>query len=98
MLRQEFLDVNGEISYGGLSSKEFMQFHGEALYIPEEDLHFPTLTVEQTLDFALRMKTPGRNFTGSSRSEVREQVKQVLLKMFGLQKAAKTVRKCFETF
>lgn len=83
--------MNGEISYGGFSPKKFKQFLGEAIYIPEEDLHYPTLTVEQTLDFALRMKTPGKDFTGHSREAVRLKVRQVLLKMFGLQKCAKTV-------
>lgn len=29
-------------------------------YVPEEDDHFPTLTVRQTLEFALQSKTPKR--------------------------------------
>lgn len=29
-------------------------------YVPEEDVHFPTLTVKQTLEFALQSKTPKR--------------------------------------
>lgn len=89
--RTNFLKVEGEISYGGFSSKKFDEFHGEAIYIPEEDLHYPTLTVEQTLDFALRMKTPGEEFTGNSRDDVRKQVRQALLKIFALERVAKSV-------
>lgn len=29
-------------------------------YVPEDDVHFPTLTVRQTLEFALQSKTPKR--------------------------------------
>ena len=48
----------GTLKYSGLSSKEIARkYRGEVAYIPEEDDHFPTLTVRQTLEFALQAKT-----------------------------------------
>ena len=35
-------------------------YRGEVAYVPEEDDHFPTLTVRQTLEFALQSKTTKR--------------------------------------
>ncbi len=34
------------------------QFRGDVIYCPEEDVHFPTLTVQETLDFAAKTRTP----------------------------------------
>lgn len=56
-----FLGVTGSLNYSGLSPKEISKnYRGEVAYVPEEDDHFPTLTVRQTLEFALQSKTPKR--------------------------------------
>lgn len=60
--RGTFVDVKGEVCYGGLSATEFEDFRGEAIYTLEEDCHNPFLTVRETLDFALRCKTPGNRY------------------------------------
>lgn len=53
--------MTGSINYSGLDSAEVSKhYRGEVAYIPEEDVHFPTLTVRQTLEFALQAKTPKR--------------------------------------
>jgi ATP-binding cassette subfamily G (WHITE) protein 2 (SNQ2) len=53
--------VTGSIDYSGLSPGEVRtQYHGAVAYVPEDDVHFPTLTVRQTLEFALQSKTPKR--------------------------------------
>jgi ABC-type multidrug transport system ATPase subunit len=36
-----------------------MEFRGEAIYTPEEDCHNPFLTLRETLELALKCKTPG---------------------------------------
>lgn len=49
------------MDYSGLSTDEISKhYSGEVAYIPEEDVHHPTLTVRQTIDFALESKTPKR--------------------------------------
>ncbi|KAL4893646.1 ABC-2 type transporter-domain-containing protein [Aspergillus ambiguus] len=56
-----FLGVTGSIDYSGLSPDEVKKrYRGQVTYIPEDDVHFPTLNVRQTLEFALHSKTPKR--------------------------------------
>ncbi|KAJ5772773.1 hypothetical protein N7457_007669 [Penicillium paradoxum] len=56
-----YLGVTGSIDYSGLSPEEVRKhYRGAVAYIPEDDVHFPTLTVRQTLEFALQSKTPKR--------------------------------------
>ncbi|KAJ5972824.1 CDR ABC transporter [Penicillium vulpinum] len=77
--RGAFAGVDGEVSYGGLSSKDQNKhFRGEVNYNPEDDQHFPSLTVWQTLKFSLINKT---------RKHDRESIPIIidaLLKMFGI--------------
>ncbi|CAL5869958.1 uncharacterized protein PFLUO_LOCUS4191 [Penicillium psychrofluorescens] len=56
-----FLGVTGSIDYSGLSQEEVQKhYRGAVAYVPEDDVHFPTLNVRQTLEFALQSKTPKR--------------------------------------
>lgn len=77
--RGSFAGVNGEVSYGGISAEEqHRRFRGEVNYNPEDDQHFPTLTVWQTLYFSLMNKT---------RKKDRQSIPIIvdaLLKMFGI--------------
>ena len=51
-----------------------------------DDIHLPTLTVGQTLEFALSTKTPGSKgrLPGLSRSEFNASVKDMLLRMLNI--------------
>lgn len=56
-----FLGVTGSLDYSGLTPSEISEkYRGEVAYIPEDDIHFPTLTVRQTIEFALQCKAPRR--------------------------------------
>ncbi|KAE8444259.1 hypothetical protein EG329_000759 [Mollisiaceae sp. DMI_Dod_QoI] len=56
--RGDFAGVEGEVSYGGIpAAEQAKHYKGEVNYNEEDDQHFPTLTVEQTLDFSLLNKT-----------------------------------------
>ncbi|KKZ68105.1 hypothetical protein EMCG_06215 [[Emmonsia] crescens] len=84
--RSSFAAVLGDVSYGGISAEEQdKQFRGEVNYNPEDDQHFPTLTVEQTLRFALMNKTKKRD------QESIPIVIDGLLKMFGISHTKNTV-------
>lgn len=53
--------MTGSIDYSGLAPKEISKHYcGEVAYIPEDDVHNPTLTVRQTIEFALESRTPKR--------------------------------------
>lgn len=54
-----FTDVDGEISYDGIPQKEMIKhFKGDIIYNGEMDVHFPHLTVSQTLEMAIACKEP----------------------------------------
>jgi ABC-type multidrug transport system ATPase subunit len=55
-----------------------------------DDLHFPTLTVEQTIKFAARMRAP-RDRLGSSREEYVNDMTNTLLSLFGLDEVRHTL-------
>lgn len=55
--RGGYIAVEGEVNYGGIHATEMRKrFPGEVVYNQEDDVHQSTLTVAQTLDFALRTK------------------------------------------
>ncbi|PKY06821.1 pleiotropic drug resistance protein, ABC superfamily [Aspergillus campestris IBT 28561] len=77
--RGAFAAVEGDVNYGGLSADEqFKRFRGEVNYNPEDDQHFPNLTVWQTLKFSLINKTKKHD-----RASI-PVIIDALLKMFGI--------------
>ena len=89
--RYGYTSVTGDVLYGPWTAKEFEQYRGEAAYNQEDDIHHPTLTVEQTLDFALEMKVPGKRPAGVSKQQFKESVITTLLKMFNIEHTRKTI-------
>ncbi|KAF4763736.1 hypothetical protein HAV15_000455 [Penicillium sp. str.  len=87
-----YTGVDGEVLYGPFDADSFSKrFRGEAVYNQEDDIHQPTLTVKQTLGFALDTKTPGKRPFGVSKAEFKEKVTNLLLKMFNIEHTANTV-------
>ncbi|KAK2781853.1 hypothetical protein FQN53_000280 [Emmonsiellopsis sp. PD_33] len=77
--RSSFVDVLGEVKYGGIGAEyQDKHFRGEVNYNPEDDQHFPSLTVEQTLRFSLMNKTKKKD------NETIPIVVNALMKMFGI--------------
>lgn len=89
--RYGYTNISGEVLYGPYTAEEFNQYRGEAVYNAEDDLHHATLTVEQTLGFALDTKTPKKLPAGVTRSAFKEQVITMLLKMFNIEHTRHTV-------
>lgn len=56
-----------------------------------DDVHHPTLTVGQTLGFALDTKTPGKRPPGMSKAEFKDRVVKLLLKMFNIEHTINTI-------
>jgi ATP-binding cassette, subfamily G (WHITE), member 2, SNQ2 len=59
--------------------------------ILSDDIHIPTLTVEQTLEFALSTKTPGKRVPGMTGKEFNKEVLETLLKMLNITHTKKTM-------
>ncbi|KAH8927386.1 hypothetical protein BT69DRAFT_1347368 [Atractiella rhizophila] len=88
--RVGYLSVEGDVTYGGLAAENFGRhgrYEGEVVYCPEDEIHLPTLTVQQTLEFALKNKTPPHQLRladEKSRAAFRTKVVEYLLKMLGI--------------
>ncbi|KAF2402846.1 ATP-binding cassette transporter ABC2 [Trichodelitschia bisporula] len=90
--RFEFAGVDGEVFYGRFDAKTFgKRYRGEAVYNGEDDVHYPTLSVSQTLAFALETKIPGKKIAGLSRRAFRERIVDMLLKMFNMEHTRNTM-------
>lgn len=84
--RDGFAQVEGNVHYGGIDAAEVAKrYRGEVSYVPSDDNHFPTLTVEQTLKFALDNKTQKR-----AKDEI-ELYLDAFVKMFGIAHTRRTL-------
>ncbi|KAL6706222.1 ATP-binding cassette transporter snq2 [Coniothyrium glycines] len=90
--RYGYTKVDGKVLYGPFQSDFFeKRYRGEAVYCEEDENHHPTLTVGQTLDFALETKVPGKRPAGLSRQEFKEKVISLMLKMFNIEHTRNTI-------
>jgi ABC-type multidrug transport system ATPase subunit len=65
-------------------------FRGEVVYQAEEDVHFPHLTVGQTLQFAALARTPQTRLPGVSRKLYATHLKNVVMAVFGISHTVNT--------
>ncbi|QBM88980.1 ATP-binding cassette, subfamily G (WHITE), member 2, SNQ2 [Metschnikowia aff. pulcherrima] len=80
-----YTGLEGEIVYDGIERQEMWKhFSSDLIYNPELDVHFPHLTVKQTLDFALACKTPNKRVNGKSVQEHIDYNRDLLATVFGL--------------
>ncbi|KAI2830529.1 hypothetical protein CBS147343_10393 [Aspergillus niger] len=56
--REAFDEVVGETRYGSMDHKQAKKYRQQIMFNNEDDVHFPTLTVNRTMKFALRNKVP----------------------------------------
>ena len=91
--RYGYEDIKGEVTYGGEDAKTMgKHYRGEILYNPEDDLHYATLSVENTLQFALKTRTPGKasRNEGETRSQYVAEFLRVVLKLFWIEHTMNT--------
>ncbi|KAF5387203.1 hypothetical protein D9757_006886 [Collybiopsis confluens] len=87
---EEYYSVSGTRSYDSLTPEEIREsFRGDVQYCPEDDVHFPSLTVEDTLRFAAKTRAPQIR-TGETREEYVSAATEVLMTIFGLKHARRT--------
>ncbi|KAI0030129.1 ABC-2 type transporter-domain-containing protein [Vararia minispora EC-137] len=73
------------INYQGIPFKMMHKnFRGEVIYNAEVDVHFPNLTVGQTLSFAAAARTPRTRLPGVSREQWADHLRDVVMAVFGL--------------
>ncbi|KAJ1927065.1 ATP-binding cassette transporter snq2 [Tieghemiomyces parasiticus] len=89
--RKTYKEVRGDVTYGGIAADEFAKhYRGEVVYNQEDDHHHPTYTVRETINFALKSRTMSRHVV-DDRDKLREEVLDLLIRMFGLQRCADTI-------
>ncbi|KAK7963947.1 ABC transporter G family member 11 [Apiospora saccharicola] len=89
--RYGYTAVNGEVLYGPFTAEEFDKYRGESVYCQEDEVHHATLTVEQTLGFAIDVKTPKKLPAGVDKAKFKADVITMLLKMFNIEHTRNTV-------
>ncbi|KAF2449373.1 hypothetical protein P171DRAFT_460670 [Karstenula rhodostoma CBS 690.94] len=81
-------EITGDVEYGGTDAEEMRKkFRSEVLYNPEDDFHYATLKVKDTLRFALKTKTPGKasRNEGESRKHYVNEFLRVVSKLFWIE-------------
>ncbi|KAG8216186.1 ABC-2 type transporter-domain-containing protein [Butyriboletus roseoflavus] len=89
--RDEFHAVEGEVCYNSFSPDDIrLHYRGDVQYCPEDDVHFPTLSVEQTIGFAAKTRAPHARAQGLSRKEFWVEITDILMTLFGLRHVRRT--------
>lgn len=84
--RHGYTDVEGDVFYGSMDHKQARTYRGQIVMNTEEELHFPSLTVGQTMDFATRMKIPAHRAKETHNpQEYQKSFKDFLLRSMGIE-------------
>jgi ABC-type multidrug transport system ATPase subunit len=80
-----YLENKSQVNYQGISPEQMhKEFRGEAIYTAEVDVHFPMLSVGQTLEFAAIARAPRYIPGGISRLEYARYQRDVIMAVFGI--------------
>lgn len=86
-----FIDKESQINYQGIPmEKMHHDFRGECIYQAETDVHFPQLSVGQTLKFAAQARAPRNRIPGVSREMYAKHMTDVVMAVFGLSHTVNT--------
>ncbi|KAJ6160946.1 ABC multidrug transporter atrF [Penicillium chermesinum] len=91
--RSGYESIEGDVHYGGTDSETMTKdYRSEVSYNPEDDLHYATLTVRETLLFALKTRTPDQQsrIPGESRKDYQETFLSAIAKLFWIEHALGT--------
>ncbi|KAL6928002.1 ATP-binding cassette multidrug transporter pdr5 [Hanseniaspora valbyensis] len=73
------------LSFDGISSKDIRNhYRGEVVYQAESDIHFPHLTVFETLNNIALLTTPHNRIKGLSREDFAKHMAEATMAMYGL--------------
>lgn len=90
--RGEYHAVEGTVNYDSLTPEDIEKhYRGDVQYCPEDDVHFPTLTVEETIKFAAKLRAPHERMSGYDREKYTDLITNILTTVFGLNHTKQTV-------
>lgn len=80
-----YLGSESKITYQGLTPSEIKKhYRGEIVYNAETDIHFPHLTVWQTLSLAAKFRTPQNRIPQVTREQYANALTEVYMATYGL--------------
>ncbi|KAI1853850.1 hypothetical protein JX265_012681 [Neoarthrinium moseri] len=80
-----YLNEKSYLNYQGISDEEMHTMHrGDAIYTAEIDVHFPMLTVGETLSFASQARCPRELPENVTREQYCEHMRNVVMAMYGI--------------
>ncbi|KAI8628388.1 ABC transporter ABCl1 [Xylariaceae sp. FL1651] len=86
-----YIDDKSYFNYQGIPAKEMHTNHrGEAIYTAEIDVHFPMLTVGETLTFAAQARAPRHLPEGVDKVTYANHLRDVTMAMFGISHTVNT--------
>ncbi|KAH9022163.1 pleiotropic drug resistance ABC transporter [Lactarius pseudohatsudake] len=89
--RAEYHLVEGEVHYDSLTPEYIAKhYRGDVVYTSEDDTHFPTLTVDETIRFAAKMRAPHNRFEGYPRSYYVKNITDITETTLGLRHVKNT--------
>ncbi|KAJ5717802.1 hypothetical protein N7488_003448 [Penicillium malachiteum] len=91
--RYGYESIEGDVKYGATDSETMAKsYRSEVSYNPEDDLHYATLTVRDTLLFALKTRTPDQpsRIPGETRKEYQQTFLSAIAKLFWIEHAMGT--------
>ncbi|KAL7928573.1 ABC-2 type transporter domain-containing protein [Trichoderma chlorosporum] len=86
-----YIDSETDFNYQGISAEEMHSYHrGEAIYTAEVDVHFPMLSVGDTLSFAAMARSPRTLPADVSHDEFSAHYRDVVMAMYGISHTVNT--------
>lgn len=85
------VDEGSYLNYQGIPPEHMHKyFRGEAIYTAEVDVHFPMLSVGDTLEFAARARTPRNVPGGIGKKEWAQHLRDVIMATYGISHTVNT--------
>ncbi|KAL4998359.1 ABC-2 type transporter-domain-containing protein [Aspergillus recurvatus] len=89
--RDSFDEVAGETWYGSMDHNAAKKYRQQIMFNTEDDVHFPTLTVNRTMKFALRNKVPRERGERLGEKEFVQRERDNILDSLGIPHTKKTL-------
>ncbi|KAI4728946.1 hypothetical protein E4T49_03351 [Aureobasidium sp. EXF-10728] len=89
--RRGYEEVTGDVNFGSMTPKDAKAYSGQIVVNTEEEVFFPTLSVQNTIDFATRMRSP-RHLPAECQTQEQyaQEYKKFLLESVGISHTATT--------
>ncbi|KAJ4220323.1 hypothetical protein NW757_014522 [Fusarium falciforme] len=89
--RLGYKDITGDVRFGTMTPDEAASYRGQIIMNTEEEIFYPMLTVEDTIQFAARTKVPRRLPPGiASAEEYVQENKDFLLRLANISHTSRT--------